>query len=736
MKKSFFYHCGTQIHRAPKLIIFFWFAVLLGCLPFLGDIITPFKSTGFVDYNSESAKSDKFLDANLPYSHNRIILLYTSATIKNTDPRFVKRISNSLEDLNKLSVKYEVILPAKNNKQLSSNNYSAYAVILLEQNTPIPDALMQQLKTLIKTPKDMTLELGGEEFFVEHINKQTQHDLYKADMIAAPISLITLVLVFASIVAAIIPLLLGGSCAVIILTTLYMIGHFWVLSIFTLNIALLLGLCLSLDYSLFIISRFRDELQNHPVETAVAVTMATAGKAVFFSGLAVFISLSALLLFPITILFSIGIGGLSAVFIAVAVALSLLPALLSLLGNRINLLPIHIFKSQKTTSFWRSLSTAVVKRPLLYFISILSLLLLLGYPFLNARFGLSDYKILPPHAEGRKFFDDYNKAFDENALSPLLLIVSSNDNIVSKKNLNALATLTKKIKNNPLVHNVYSITNAVSGLPNSAYYELYKNPEKITNKSLKQLLLTTTKKHFTTISVVSKYSVNSPETKQLIEDMRDLKPDNALNLRLTGLPIQNNDVLTTIKRIFPFAMAWVIGLTYIVLLVLLRSVFLPFKAILMNIVSLSASYGVLVFIFQEGHLHELLNFDPQGLLDVSLLIIIFCALFGFSMDYEVFLLTRIKEAYLETKDNNQSIIYGIEHSSKLITSAAIIVIFICGSFMVAEVIMVKAFGLGIAIAIFVDAFLVRTILVPATMALVKSWNWYLPKWLDKILPRN
>lgn len=155
----------------------------------------------------------------------------------------------------------------------------------------------------------------------------------------------------------------------------------------------------------------------------------------------------------------------------------------------------------------------------------------------------------------------------------------------------------------------------------------------------------------------------------------------------------------------------------------------------MNVLSLCATYGVLVFVFQEGHLHQLLNFDPQGILDISLLVIIFCALFGFSMDYEVFLLTRIQEAYEQSKNNDQSIVFGIEHSSRIITSAAIIVIVTCGSFMVAEVLMVKEFGLGIAVAIFVDAFLVRTIFVPATMALVKRWNWYFPKWLDKILPR-
>ena len=193
-------------------------------------------------------------------------------------------------------------------------------------------------------------------------------------------------------------------------------------------------------------------------------------------------------------------------------------------------------------------------------------------------------------------------------------------------------------------------------------------------------------------------------------------------------------MLATIYRVLPHAMIWIMVFSYLILLILLRSVFLPFKAILMNLLSLCASYGALVFVFQEGHFAQWLNFQPQEMLDISLLVIIFCALFGFSMDYEVFLLTRIREAYLLTRDNNKSIVFGIEKSSRIITSAALIVIVLCASFLVADVLMVKAFGLGIAVAIFMDAFLIRSFLVPATMALFKSWNWYLPRWLDRILP--
>ena len=250
-------------------------------------------------------------------------------------------------------------------------------------------------------------------------------------------------------------------------------------------------------------------------------------------------------------------------------------------------------------------------------------------------------------------------------------------------------------------------------------------------KNISILLSRTTKDNFTTATIISKHDPNSAQTKDLVEYLRNLKPQGNLELQLTGIPVNNVDVVQAILKYLPHGLIWIICLTYLILMILLRSLLLPLQAIFMNILSLCASYGVLVFIFQEGYLHELLHFKPQGMTDVSLIIIIFCALFGFSMDYEVFLLTRIHEAYNTTKDNKRSIIFGIVKSSRIITSAALIVIMLCGSFMFADVIMVKEFGLGIAVAIFVDAFAIRTILVPATMALAKDWNWYLPKCLQR-----
>lgn len=736
MQGEIFYHFGRYVYKLRLAIILFWILLIAACLPFLPHIIAPFKTTGFVADNSKSVQADKYLKQKLGFDGNRFIVIYHSKKISFNNPAYAEAIKKSLAGLADFPIRHEIIYPDNNSKQVSRDKHTAYAAVLLDSQHLMTPALYEQFKASIKKPVQMGMQLGGEKVFVDNVNKQTQTDLYKADFFATPAAIITLLIVFGSVVAAILPIILGAGCALLILTSLYFIGQAFTLSIFTLNIALLLGLCLSLDYSLFIISRFREELQRGiAIHEAVAITVATAGKAVFFSGLAVFISLSALLLFPVNILFSVGVGGLVAVFVAVAIANILLPAILGVLNTRINYFSIRLFKSNKQNSFhvWRWLATLVLKHRYVFFSMILIFLLVLGGPFLKVKFGISDFRILPPKAESRQFFENYADKFDENELTPLVVIISAKDgNILSRNNIDKLYDFTHKLKRKESVKQVNSIVTTSPELSSRQYYEYYREPSKF-NASTRKLFATTTRHDMTTVYVVSEFKSGSSETKALIKSLRNANPGSGLRLQLTGVPVSNQEVLSDIARIFPYAILWIVVLTYLILLVLLRSIFLPLKAILMNMLSLSASYGVLVFIFQEGHLHQLLGFDPQGMLDVSLLVIIFCALFGFSMDYEVFLLTRIREAYEKTHDNDQSIIFGLEHSSWIITSAALIVIVICCSFMVADVLMVKAFGLGIAVAIFVDAFLVRTLLVPSTMALVKQWNWYLPKWMRKLL---
>ncbi|MFA6301820.1 MAG: MMPL family transporter [Legionella sp.] len=736
MRKGIFYRLGQWIHILRWPIIGVWLLVLLSCLPFLPHIISPFKTTGFIDEESASAATEKRIDKQFGYNKkNTFMVLYHSKTLTSENPLFLKKIKNSLKNLKNFPIKHEIIYP-QDEQQISKDKHTMTAVIIIKSKELLNAKLVTQLKSSIKKPANMTMELGGELIFVDSVNKQTESDLIRADYIATPMALITLIFVFGSLVAATLPIILGGGCAIIILTSLYFIGHFFTLSIFTLNIALLLGLCLCLDYCLFYISRFREELANGLSNgKAIAVTQANAGKSIFFSGLAVFVSLSALFFFPINILISVAFGGMVAVFFAVLMSMVLLPAILSLLNNKINSLSVRFWKTNNFRNYWQWFAEKVVLRPYLYFFPVLGILLLLGYPFLSVIFGVSDERIFPEHSPNRAFYNTYAKEFNIEELTPIVLMVESPDSpILSRDNLSSLSALVQEIKRNHSVKEVNSIVNTSANIPKDQYYALYHTPDKLMSPQIKQLLSTTTTKHVTIINVTSKYDSNAPQTQKLISALRTLKNRDHLMIHLAGVPVINKEVLHSIFNILPWAVLWVMGFTYIVLLILLRSIFLPFKAIVMNMLSLSACFGALVLVFQEGYFSSFLNFEPQGMLDISLLVIIFCALFGFSMDYEVFLLSRIKEFHNKTQDKLNCIIFGIVKSSRIITSAALIVVVLCCAFLVADVLMVKAFGLGIAIAIFVDAFLIRTLLVPSTMSIFKNWNWYLPKWLSKILP--
>jgi len=738
MHKSIIYKIGTLIYHLRWPIIGLWFAIILCCIPLIPNIISPFKTTGFVDERSASAEADNYLNKNLKYNKNNYIILYTSKNLLASDPKFNKKIKDSLTKLSNFPLEHQIIYPSDNEEQISKDKHTAYVSIMIKSETRISDNLLDQFKTSIKTPKNMTVQIGGQQFFEQTLTEQTKNDLNKADLVATPVSIITLIIVFGSIIAALIPIILGGGCALMILASLYILGQAYTLSIFTINIALLLGLCLCLDYSLFIISRFRDELNGGKnIIEAISITVATAGKAIFFSGLAVFASLSALLLFPINILFSVAVGGLTAVFVAVFSALIFLPALLSILNTKINLLPIRLFKnSESPNRIWHWIAEKVVNRPLFFFIFILVILLSLGYPFLNTKLGISDFHIFPPHSANRQFFDNYSEKFNESSLRPVkILFLSNKEKINSKTIISDLYDLTKELKENKLITKVDSIVTTKPQLTKEEYFKLYNLPKNKMDDSVKKLLKTTTGKHFTIINVTTKIPANSKKTKILINDLNNLKLKKGTNIILTGEVIDDFDIKNIIAKTIPITILWIMVFTYLILLILLRSLFLPFKAILMNLLSLSACYGAMVLVFQEGYLHKFLNFEPQGMLDISLMVIIFCAIFGFSMDYEVFLLTRIKEYHDLTHDNKKSIIFGIEKSGRIITSAALVVIVLCASFLVADILMIKAFGLGIAVAIFVDAFLIRTVLVPATMTLVKSLNWYLPKWLDRIIPK-
>ncbi|MDB5082807.1 MAG: family transporter [Chloroflexi bacterium] len=747
-----FYNLGKWIFHHKWLVIAAWLVAVAVSIPFVPRVLEPLKTGGFSDPSLESSQAATLLQNKLGYSTSNLVIFYQSKDpqLKAQDPRFIQEIQTSLADLTKSPAPYQVVLPSVNPRQVSADNRTAYVVVTFALDGETATKLLPQIRPLIKQPPSLTMTIGGGLAFYEDVELVSQRDLQRAELIAFPVAIVALVLAFGSVVAGGLPVAVGGVGVLVILASIFGLAHLTDISIFAVNLATLLGLGLGLDYSLFLTSRFREELaRGRTNEEALAITLATAGKAVAFSGLTVLIGLSGTLLFRINILTSVGIAGFVVVIVSVLAAITLLPAILTLVGARINALPVsglfrrkqantsYIPGRQEGHGFWAWLAHLVMKRPVSIFVPVLALLLILGLPFLNVKFSSPDASILPTDVPSRQAFDILRSQFNESEVTPILVAVQApaNKNILSPDNIYYLYDFAQAVQKDPRVARVDSIVTFEERLTRTQYQLFYSDPSKVQDIILRQFLQSYANENVTLISIVSKYPPTSDETKALVQKLRNSTIGNDLTLQVTGGTAGIMDVVDGIYKTFPLAALVIVLATYFVLLILLRSIILPLKAIMMNALSILASYGALVYVFQEGNFSNLLNFQPLGLIEPSLPIIMFCTLFGLSMDYEVFLLSRIKENYEHTGDNTASVAMGLQKSGKIITSAALIVVLVCLSFVTADIVLVKALGLGVAVAVGLDATIVRALLVPSTMRLLGNWNWYAPAWLLRILPQ-
>lgn len=732
----------TLEHRRWFILIL-WLVILVSCAWYLTHAHNPFKIGGITDPQVESSRANKLMTDKLSYGSSDVYVLFQSGKESALDSNYKSEVNHALEGLKKLTVKHHIISPYDNLKQISKDKKTAYAVVVLSQSADETASQMQQIRKALNEPKNLKMWVGGTPPYIADVQKLSQSDLFRAELVAFPILIIALIVVFSSVVSALLPIISGAFTVGITMALLFLIGQRHDFSIFVLNIASMLGLGLSLDYTLLIVNRFREELSKGKNKSeALAITMATAGKTVLFSGLAVLISLSSLMFFPENILYSIGVGGVIVVVLGIINALIFLPALILILGERVNSWSItwrakknqSTFSAKKTWLFHMAMK--IMKYPFPIFFTTIALLLVLGYPFLKVNINRPDSSVLPVTTESRQFIDKYQVQFDKNELSPVYIVVTAkNKNITDSKNIEALYNFVEKLKKDKRVKRVDSIVSLDSKFKLAQYQALYKEPMSSLPEPQRKYLKNTTKGKYTVITVISKAEDTDKKSYKLIDSIRQSKLSNGLSVMVTGESAVILDTITNVYKQF-FKMVIIISvITYIVLLILLRSLFLPIKAILMNFASLFVSYGMLVFIYQEGHFSGLLRFTPLGFTDLNLPILLFCALFGISMDYEIFLLTRIKEFYDQTGDNTLSVALGLERSARIITSAALIMALVAFAFITAEIIFVKAFGMATMLAVLVDATIIRLLLVPSTMRLLGKWNWYLPRWLDRILPK-
>ncbi|HYZ54764.1 MAG TPA: MMPL family transporter [Streptosporangiaceae bacterium] len=656
------------------------------------------------------------------------VVLYRSARLTVSDPGYRTAVTGALASLPRSEVPsvttYWTAGPAAGARLVSADRHETYAVLQL---AGADDAARQKTYRAIKadfTPPGLaahgvTAQVGGTVPTEVAINGEVTANIGKAEGFSMPVLLILLLIIFGSLAAASLPLAVGVTAILGSFTVLRLLTLFTTVSIYSVNITTIIGLGLGIDYGLFMVVRFREELRRQPTtEAAVARTVATAGRTIAVSGVTVAVALTSLMLFPEVFLRSMGYGGVATVAVDMVAALTVLPALLSVMGTRVNALRVRrslrpagtagsaslaaAGEGDEHAGAWYRLAHGVMRRPVAFVVVITIALLALGAPFLRISWGGTDARALPAAAQPRQVTEALNRDFPANSTSPIEVVVTLPGPAGSPAGHAALAAYTGRLDRVPGVTGA-EIT-AVRG--NSARVDIGYQPSPV-----------------------------STAARQIVQGVRGVAAPAGATVLVGGTTAQLVDELASLGSTLPWMALMVVLSTFVLLFLAFGSVVLPVKAIVMNVLSLSATFGVIVWIFQWGHLSRLLQFTPTGTIDPTMPILMLAIIFGLSMDYEVFLLSRVRELYDQTGDNRASVAGGLQRTGGVITSLALLLVIVVGLFSASGITFIKLTGVGMIIALVIDASIVRVLLVPATMRLLGRANWWAPGPLRRLYAR-
>jgi RND superfamily putative drug exporter len=739
---------GGILYRARWAVLLGGMALVVAAAIFGAGVFGSLKSGGFQDPNSESSHAQSLLDQQLGGATTDIVILMQSDTLKATDSAFTDAATQMLDTLQARPEVASVIsyYSTHSARFLSRDGHETFAAVQLapkDETTKEKD--YNALRPLMTSPT-LHVTVGGNVPTNVAVSKQVSADLEHAEIITFPVVGFLLFIVFGGLVAASLPLVIGGVAILGAFAILRLLTGLTDISVFAINVVTVMGLGLAIDYALFIVTRFREELapDERDVRGALQRTISTAGRTVLFSGLTVSVSLLGPLLFPEGFLRSMGLGAIGAVLVAMLAALTILPAILAILGRRVNALSIQrlfrsIFRSRRAASMgeahgaWYRLSQSVMRFPVPVALAVLGVLVLLGTPFLHASFTTPDVRVLPAGQEARVAADRLAQDFGEQGASELVIAIRTPGSALSSANLASLDTYVHEIEAMPGVVQVQSLVTVDPSLSLAEYQQLYANPGAY--PQLAAVAAQLANGDATKVMVELQSAEFSAATENTVRQIRALSAPGGLQPLVGGETPYQMDLFANLRATLPYALL-VMALTIFVLLFLMTgSVVMPLKAVLLNTLSLTATFGALVWIFQDGHLQGLLNFQPNGSIDGTQTILIFALAFGLSMDYEVFLLSRIKERFDATGDNRASVASGLQRTGWLITSAALLFAVVLAAFSTSEIIFIKQIGVGLAIAVIMDATLVRALLVPATMRLLGRWNWWAPRPLRALWQR-
>jgi putative drug exporter of the RND superfamily len=835
---SVFHSIGVFAYRFRWAILLLWGMLLITSSFFAPGLSGKLKGGGFDGANSEAERVQDLMSGEFGRSPATLTVVFTGDGIPARSEVFQNAQENALAGVRKLDDVRQVISYAgsKDSRFISGDGKKTYAVVISDVSVDATRNVVDEVRSKVRSDKLGTYVTGAPAVY-QDLEEASNEDVKDAERYAFPFAVIILILAFGTLVAAGVPVLIGGASVVTTLAALYFIAGIYDMSVFTLTLSTMLGLGLGIDYALFFVSRFREELDAYSPAEAVPRTVATAGRSIFFSGTAVLIGLSGLLFFPFMFMRSIGVAGVVVVFVSVLAALTLLPALLGVLGPRINRLAIRHRRDGAGSAFWSRSAEVVMRHPLAVILLASAILCTLLYPVGHMKVGIPEATVLPQEYESRAGDDILKRNFEYAALNPMEIVATLEDDPLSVRGLSDTRELGQTISGADgvsRVESVYAIAAAaaedyarrvadvreqarkeaaakvdglvqrqveeqtqnetdravneqlsqieatygavppgteerlradirprverevsasesrirdeverrlaeevdrkVPGLPEGISADGKATPQGVANflklpaarqsEDLQETLDTYVAGNRTLLRGVTEANPYTQDAYGTVDAVRSVEAPVGTSFLVGGLSAGQKDFISSLYGKAPIAAAFVIGVTYLILLISFRSVFIPLKAVIVNILSLTASFGAMVFVFQDGHLSGLLDFTPLGFVDATLPILMFCTIFGVSMDYEVFLLSRIREAYENGDSNTTSVSKGLVGTAGIITSAAAIIIVVTGAFALTGIVLTKAIGLGLAVAVFVDATIIRILLVPATMRILGDWNWW------------
>jgi uncharacterized membrane protein YdfJ with MMPL/SSD domain len=636
---------------------------------------------------------------------------------------------------------------------LSKDGTTTLAAVFLTKGVENAVADAGRLADEVRRPSGVEMWVTGIPQVYHEFNAKIERDLFQAEAISLPIALLILLAVFGTLVGAALPLVIAGFAMPTAFAVISLLANVTQMSIFVTNIATMIGLALAIDYSLFMVSRFREELRHHDVEIALERMMGSVGKAVAVSGIAVAVGLSSLVVFHAAALRSMGLGGIVTVLSTLIFGLTILPALLALLGPRVNRLRVPLPRflrlieddteaadRRQGRGVWAWIAARVMRRPLVVAIPVLAILLIAGSPFLGIQLSTGQNLADLPPVPSRIGFEVIAAKFPGGESDPIAVVVTwpGEDFSVGvpaqrQQQVEGYAQSVRSI--DPRVTDVESVLTPPPGMLGTEYARVLAMPAAQRPAALNDYIAAWAARDTIKLRVFSSYVPDSDDGRALVSRIRDIPPPQGAQVLTGGLPSRSADFMSSFRGSVPIAILIVVLVTSVVLFLTFGSVFLPVKAVLMSLISVTASFGALVWIFQQGHLSGPLGFETSGTIGAWQPIIMFAILFGLSMDYEVLLLSRIRERYLATGDNTRAVAEGLGITGGMITGAALIMVAVFAAFGMSSITSIKSLGVTMSLAVLIDATIVRGLLVPAFMRIMGRVNWWAPAWIQRAVAR-